>query len=302
MRGAALALMPIAFLLAGCQGVPLDGPAERGKVTLQFTCTTAPAVPSASYVGAYAGVESAVTATDAARDVHCADEFKSRKYPHGFVTIIGSSRISQNNRACDATGQCDATLQQNDRIYAAVREFAAAWTTRHGKRHPIMAGAGPGLMLAAAEGARAAGGPSIGYTTYYDRPDPPAAATPARPYGGDPAKAFNPHVTDGLIFTSIAQREAAMVRHSAAMVVAPGGTGTEWEIFQTIELLKSRQQLPAPVYFLGDRDTYWKSLDARLRDLVARRVVRQDELDPYLRFVASPAELVERLSKDLGLP
>src|SRR6187402_1199677 len=155
MRAVALALMAIGLLLAGCQSVPPGGAADRAQVTLTFTCTTSAAVPNASYVGAYAGVETAVTATDAARDVYCADDFKARKYPHGFVTIFGSSRISQNNRACDAAGKCDATLQQNDRIYAAVRDFAATWTARHGKRHPIMAGAGPGLMLAAAEGAKA---------------------------------------------------------------------------------------------------------------------------------------------------
>ena len=157
-------------------------------------------------------------------------------------------------------------------------------------------------MAAGNEGAAAAGGPSIGYTTYYDRFEPPAPIDSVRPYVGDPAKAFNEFVSDGLIFTSVAQREAAMIRHSAAIVFAPGGTGTEWEIYQVIETIKSRQQSPVPVYFLGDRTTYWASLDVRIKDLVARKVVRQNELDPFLRFVATPAELVDRLGKDLALP
>lgn len=288
-------------LLAGCQVAPTAGSAQAGRVTISFSCERAEGVPNASYVGPYAGVEDAVPAADAARDLHCADAFKARKHPRGFVTLFGSSRIAQDNKACNAAGACDETLRQNDRIYAAVREFAFEWTRRYGQRVPVLTGAGPGLMEAGSEGAKAAGGPSIGYTTYYDRPANPGQATPTRPYGGDPAKAFNPHVTDGLIFTSIAQREAAMIRHSAAAVFTPGGTGTEWEIYQVIETLKSRQQSAMPVYFLGDRATYWRGLDARLDDLVARRAVRRDEL-AFLRFVATPAELVQRLAQDLALP
>jgi predicted Rossmann-fold nucleotide-binding protein len=41
--------------------------------------------------------------------------------------------------------------------------------------------------------------------------------------------------------------------------VAPGGTGTEWELFQLVEMVKSRQLAPVPVYLLGDR-RHWASL------------------------------------------
>jgi len=291
----------VAGLLAACQGMPLPGGAGPARVDLSFSCTVSPAVPAASYVGAYAGIENVIPAADAARDIHCADAFKAAKYPRGFVTIFGSSRIAQDNRACNAGGLCDETLRENDWIYAAVREFSSLWTTRHGRSLPVLTGAGPGLMEAGNEGAKAAGGPSLGYTTYYDRPAEASRSTAQRPYAGDPAKAFNAHVTDGLIFTSVAQREAAMIRHSAAIVFAPGGTGTEWEIYQVVETIKSRQQAAVPVYFLGERARYWRSLDARLQDLVARRVVRADEL-AFLRFAATPAELLERLGKDLALP
>ncbi len=288
-------------LLTACQGMPASTAANGQPVSGAFSCATVPAVANASYVGPYAGIENIIPAADAARDVYCADAFKARKYPRGFVTVFGSSRIAKDNRACDAAGKCDETLRENDRIYAAVREFAAAWTTRYAKTYPVMTGAGPGLMEAASEGAKAAGGPSIGYTTYYDRPADAARATAEKPYAGDAAKALNNHVTDGLIFTSVVQREAAMMRHAAAIVIAPGGTGTEWEIYQTIEMIKSKQLAAVPVYFLGDRATYWRSLDDRLKDLVARRVVRADEL-AFIRFAATPAELVERLGKDLALP
>lgn len=288
-------------VLAGCQGIPASHGVRGPQVDLSFSCATSPAVPNASYIGPYAGIENVIPAADAARDGYCADAFKAGKYPRGFVTIFGSSRIAKDNRACDATGKCDETLRENDRIYLAVRDFSAAWTAKYGRSLPILTGAGPGLMEAGSEGAKAAGGPSIGYTTYYDRPGNPAQGTVEKPYGGDATKAFNGYVTDGLIFTSVVQREAAMMRHSAAIVIAPGGTGTEWEIYQVIETIKSKQLSAVPVYFLGDRTKYWRSLDERLQDLVARRVVRSDEFS-FIRFAATPAELLDRLGKDLAMP
>ena len=279
-------------------GSSVKGPPE---VHLAFSCTTLPAVPNASYVGAYAGIENVIPAADTARDAYCSDAFKAAKYPRGFVTIFGSSRISKDNRACDASGKCDETLRQNDEIYAAVRDFSAAWTKKHGRSVPVLTGAGPGLMEAGNEGAKAAGGPSLGYTTYYDRPDDPAQATGEKPYAGLATKAMNGYVTDGLIFTSVVQREAAMMRHSAAVVIAPGGTGTEWEIYQVIEMVKSKQLPAIPVYFLGDRSKYWRSLDDRLKDLAARRVLRAEEI-AFIRFAATPADLLDRLGKDLSMP
>ena len=290
-----------ACVLAACQGIPGSSFKGDPQVHLAFSCTALPAVPNASYIGAYAGIENVVPATDSARDAYCSDAFKAAKYPRGFVTIFGSSRISKDNRACDASGKCDETLRENDQIYAAVRDFSVAWTTKYGRRLPVLTGAGPGLMEAGNEGAKLAGGPSIGYTTYYDRPDDPAQSTAERPYAGLATKALNNYVTDGLIFTSVVQREAAMMRHSAAMVIAPGGTGTEWEIYQVIEMIKSKQLSAVPVYFLGDRTKYWRSLDDRLKDLVARRVVRAEEI-AFIRFAPTSTDLLDRLSKDLAMP
>jgi predicted Rossmann-fold nucleotide-binding protein len=299
-----------ACILTACQGLPAlrpvtaestAAPAAPPPIQLTITCGTLPAVANAAYVGPYAGIENGLSPTDAARDVYCADAFKAAKYPRGFVTLFGSSRIGKDNRACDAAGKCDETLRANDQMYAAVRSFSANWTARYGKLIPVLTGAGPGLMEAGNEGAQSAGGPSIGYTTYYDRPVDPAQSTPQKPYGGDATKAFNSFVSDGLIFTSVVQREAAMMRHSAAIVMTPGGTGTEWEIYQAIETIKSRQLTAVPVYFLGDRAVYWRALDERLKDLIARRTVRADELT-FLRFVATPEALLTQLRQDLALP
>lgn len=278
------------LLLAACASPPASAP--------QANACSAGGVERAEYVGPYLGVENLVRPADYARDFQCAEEVKARLYPRGVVTIFGSSRIVADNRLCDAAGVCDEEVKRrNDATYATVRRFAALWTERYGRSYPIMTGAGPGLMDAGNRGAREAGGPSIGYTTYYD---PPTQATPQRPYGGDPRKALNDQVTHGLVFSSVVAREAAMIVHSAAIVIAPGGTGTEWETYQVIETIKSRQVLAVPVYLLGER-SHWASLEARLDDMVKRRVIRRDEV-AFLRFATTADELAAALRSDLRLP
>ncbi|MDB5858184.1 MAG: hypothetical protein JWQ76_1873 [Ramlibacter sp.] len=292
-------LVPLAALaaLAGCALPPAAGPAAT---ELRLTCPTARAeVPNADYVGRYAGVENAIPLQELAQDIHCSDTFKARLFPAGFVTIYGSSRIQPcrpNSTDCE-----DATNAANDALYASVRRFAQAWTTRYGRKHPIMTGAGPGLMEAGNRGAKDAGGPSVGYTTYYDSvPNPNPNADPARPYGGKPGLALNPYVSNGLIFSSVAMREQAMIKHSAAIVIGPGGTGTEWELFQIVETLKSRQLARVPVYLVGNRQLHWRSLEQRLADMVARKTVRREEV-AFLKFAENDEDLLRQLAADLGL-
>ena len=275
----------LASSLAACQA-PAPTQSTQAAASL-FDCPKAEGV-KAGYVGPYRGLEDAIPAADLARDTYCAEVFKASQFPQGFVTVFGSSRIRESN---------DEPLKKDyDTLYAEVRKFGADWSRRYGRQLPILSGAGPGLMEAANRGAAEAGGVSAGYTTYYDRASAP---TPDRPYAGDPAKAFNRYVNTGVIFTSVAVREAAMVRHSAAIVIAPGGTGTEWETYQVLETIKSSQMRRVPVYFFGQR-SMWSGLDARLRELVARRVVGADELR-FIRFASTSDELVAALAADLAL-
>lgn len=292
----AAALVALA-MLSGCASAPDRSP--PGTVELRLACPRSPEVPNADYVGPYKGVENVIPLQEMAQDLHCADAFKAAHFPRGFVAIYGSSRVREKNAACDARGQnCNEALAAaHDALYADIRDFSRAWTQRFGARYPIMTGAGPGLMEAGNKGAREAGGPSVGYTTYYDRG---AGNDPVRPYGGDPKQALNPFVTRGLIFSSVAIREQAMIKHSAAIVIAPGGTGTEWEAFQIIESIKSRQLARVPVYVVGNRQLFWSTFDARLRDMIARRTVGADEVT-FIRYVANGTELLQALRADLAL-
>lgn len=302
-------IIPVAILLilaslAGCQttsGMAPTPPIENIKsAEIKLTCPTARAIaPNADYVGPYVGVENIIPLVEMTQDIYCSDAFKAANFPLGFVSIYGSSRIREKNAACDIRGEnCnDAVKAANDDVYREIKNFAYAWTKRNAGSYPIMTGAGPGIMEAANRGAAEAGGPSIGYTTYYDRK---AGIDALKPYGGDPKPALNPYVTRGLIFSSVSVREQAMIKHSAAMVIAPGGTGTEWEIFQIIETIKSKQLTKVPVYLVGNRQAHWRSFDARLKDMVDRKTVNLEEL-AFLKYADTAEELMRQLGSDLGL-
>lgn len=263
------------------------------KPSTSYQCASS--VANASYVGLYKGVENNLGAADIAQDLYCADLFKTKKYPKGFVAIYGSSRIYESNN------QKDPLLKAaNDKLYNDIKIFANTWTRQYSSKYPIMTGAGPGLMEAGNRGAKEAGGPSIGYATYYG----PAPR-------GDASKAFQKYkpangneidiIDDGLIFSSVAIRESAMILHSAAIIIAPGGTGTEWEIFQIIETIKSDQLKPVPIYLFGDKELHWKSFYERLDDMILRGTIKKDEVTKHFVHVDNPQKVFDLLKIDLRL-
>jgi predicted Rossmann-fold nucleotide-binding protein len=248
-----------------------------------------PNVPGmAFYAGPYGGTEDKLSPDAFALDAYCADLFKKTKYPNGFVGIYGSSRIGEASTNKDPT-----IAAANNALYSGVRAFAEKWTRQFGSKLPILTGAGPGLMEAASRGATDAGGPSIGYTTYYDPKHDPLVAF--WPYKG---KAIT---SDGLIFSSVAMRESAMLAHSAVIIIGPGGTGTAWEIFQAIETLKSNQLTPVPVFLLGDKATHWATFYALVDDMVARGTLRREEIYSRITHVENLDGLFDAVQARVNL-
>jgi predicted Rossmann-fold nucleotide-binding protein len=272
---------------------------------VELICTTDSREPRAWYVGPYKGFDSNLTGVDLARDLYCADIFKKTRYPNGFVTIYGSSRISEyfeDPKRQKFFSTSSSLAKEFNKTYAEVKTFANMWTRKFATKFPIMTGAGPGLMEAGSMGATEAG-KSIGYTTYYA---PPNAGDP-HGYSDDPRfwRYPNPETkssleitSDGLVFSSVSARETAMILHSAAIVIAPGGSGTEWETFQILEMLKSKQLRPVPVYFIGEK-YHWASLIARVHDMENRGTVKKGTLP--IAFAACPTDLVNKLAFALGL-
>lgn len=311
----------VALTLIGCVSTSKPEPQAltAGSTGLTFGCAPQnPKVPEARYIGPYLGVENNIDAYQMAQDMYCADKFY-QQFKNGFVTIYGSSRIIEQSKVECGTANdekskvCESLKKANDKIYKDVKAFAFQWNQLHGTDYPIMTGAGPGLMEAGSKGAMEAVKEnaklrSIGYTTYYDKPesgncgDKPFRTEPGKEYCGDAAKAFKKYknedviLTDGLIFSSVVMREAAMIKHSAAIVITPGGSGTEWEIFQILETIKSTQLNKVPVFIVGEQ-IHWKSFFDREDDMVRRGTIKKGEL-PY-KYIENPSDLLKSLAKAL---
>ena len=273
-------------------------PASLLAETAKTPSTCQSSIANASYTGPYKGEENNLTVADFSRDFKCAESFLSSKYPNGFVTIFGSSRIEEKNSSGDVSVDV-----ANDQLYQQIYNLAYEWTKKYSSTFPIMTGAGPGIMEAGSRGASKAGGPSIGYTTYYG---------PSRDKKlGDASKAFWQYrpakkkpvqiISDGLIFSSVAVRESVMIMHSAAMVFAPGGTGTEWELYQTIEQMKSGQLKKVPLYIVGEKHTHWQSFYQRLDSMIKRGTIKRHEVDALIVHVDNPEDVTKLLSKSLKL-
>ncbi len=203
------------------------------------------------------------TPQDLARDAYCAELIMKRAAPNGVVTVFGSAR-----------------LDKGDPSYALVYEFANKWTKEAGDRWPIATGGGQGIMKAANEGAKDAKGKSIGLTCHFGRDN-----NPERP---------NDSVTDGYTFSSFSQREAELIDRANAVVIAAGGLGTEWEIFETLSKIQTEKNKKVPVILLGPKDE-WKAVLKRLNQMVKRGVVSAE--DVKLFRIAETADEAIRLIK-----
>jgi hypothetical protein len=202
------------------------------------------------------------TPEDLAKDAYCAELMIQRNAPDGVITVFGS-----------------ASAKEDWPTYAMTRRFAELWTKEMGAEYPILSGGGPGLMEAANRGAKEAGGKSLSFATYF----------------GSGAEKPNAYITDGFMFASFAQREAEMVDRAAAIVVAPGGVGTEWEIFESLSKIQTGKKNLCPVILLGGK-AVWKTLFDRLNHLKNIKTIKPHDID-LLSVAETPEAAVEQLKK-----
>ncbi len=113
----------------------------------------------------------------------------------------------------------------------------------------VITGGGPGIMEAANEGAKAAGGKSCGLCI-----DLPTEEEP------------NPFIDRKYLFRFryFFVRKVMFVRYAQAFVVFPGGFGTMDELFEALTLIKTKKIAPFPVYMVGK--DYWSGLLAWLKE------------------------------------
>jgi uncharacterized protein (TIGR00730 family) len=202
------------------------------------------------------------TPKDLAKDVYCAEQLIKEEAPNGVITIFGSSRAKEDWQS-----------------YKDTRKFAHDWTKAYGDKFPILSGGGPGIMEAGNRGAKEAGGKSLSFATYF----------------GSGAEKENEYVTKGFLFASFSQREADMVDRAAAIIIAPGGVGTEWEIFETLAKIQTKKKHSCPVILLGKKKI-WKTLYDRMNWLKKMKTISPKNID-ILSIAETPEEAIAIIKK-----
>lgn len=123
----------------------------------------------------------------------------------------------------------------------------------------VITGGGPGLMEAANEGAKKAGGRSCGLCIDLPQEEAPNAFI---------SQEFL------LRFRYFFVRKVMFVRYAQAFVVLPGGFGTLDELFEALTLIQTDKIKKFPIYLIGKE--YWQGLV----DWLQNKVLASDNLAP----------------------
>jgi len=177
------------------------------------------------------------------------------------VSIFGSTRVAEN-----------------DPYYDLARSLAQGLTQAG---FMVITGAGPGIMQAGHEGASREMSfgvnirlPSVQLANRFIRDDP---------------KLMNFH----FFFT----RKLMFVKEADAVVIFPGGFGTQDELFESITLVQTGKSQLLPIILMDLPDaTYWSRWQEFLRDdLVQRGYISEDELN-LVKFISSAEAAVKEIT------
>ncbi|WP_202879622.1 TIGR00730 family Rossman fold protein [Serinicoccus kebangsaanensis] len=150
--------------------------------------------------------------------------------------------------------------------------------------YAVITGGGPGTMEAANQGARSAGGTSVGLGIEL-------------PF----ETGLNSHVDLGINFRYFFVRKTMFVKYSEGFVVLPGGVGTLDELFEAVTLIQTGKVTNFPIVLVGR--AYWAPmLDWLEQTLLAEGMISPGDLD-LMRVTDDVQEVVRWVtSHRLGRP
>ena len=137
------------------------------------------------------------------------------------IAIFGSARTKPNNP-----------------YYQAAVDIAARAV---GRGFPVITGGGPGIMQAGNKGAKEANGISVGL----------AINLPME-------QNSNPYINVEVKFHYFFVRKVMFLKHTAGVVVMPGGFGTLDELFEVLTLVQTHKIAPMPIVLYGRK--FWTGM------------------------------------------
>jgi len=147
--------------------------------------------------------------------------------------------------------------------YIQARQFAQQVTEAG---FMVLTGGGGGIMAAGNEGA--GGDRSFGLNIYL-------------PFEQEP----NPHLTDKryVDFKYFFTRKLFFLRENDAIVIFPGGFGTQDELFESLTLLQTGKSTPKPVILIDQpQGRYWQEWDGYIQScLMARELISSEDRSLY---------------------
>ena len=210
------------------------------------------------------------TPEDLAKDAYCVDMIMRQYAPRGAITVFGSARPKADHPN-----------------YLATVAFAKAWAEgSQASTYPILTGGGPGIMEAANHGAKEGGATSLGLGTYFGA-------------GNSPEQSLNGFLTKGFLCASFSQREAEMVDRAAAIVIAPGGLGTEWEVFESLSKVQTKKIRKVPIVMIGGQDDDWATLVQRIERMRAANTISDGD-EKLMVIIKDPVKAARYIEACLG--
>ena len=174
------------------------------------------------------------------------------------VSIFGSARVKPDEPA-----------------YQQARSIARAFAENG---FAVITGGGGGVMAAANQGAKEAGGKSVGLNIRL-------------PFEQLPNEFANLQLEFKYFFI----RKVMFIKYASAYIGLPGGFGTLDEIFEVMTLIQTQRIKPFPIILAGSE--YWSGLldwiKARLRD---GGKISADDLD-IVQVIDDPEEIVATVKR-----
>ena len=159
------------------------------------------------------------------------------------VTVYGSARFKEDNR-----------------YYQLARKMGSELSKLG---FTIMTGGGPGVMEAAARGAKDVNGKTVGCNIVLPHEQKP-----------------NPYLDIWMNFRYFFVRKVMLTKYSYAFVIMPGGFGTLDELFECLTLIQTAKIKRFPVVIMGTE--FYKNLYAHIETMIAEGTISPEDKNLFL--------------------